>query len=271
MDRIAMKFSMVAAAALSCIAPGLAADMRLADAVPGHAGVTYEALVRMAMPDLVIEGGKGRAGAEVKLRTLGGDESSLDADFTIDTVTALEVLSGGKPILLVLAPAEEGGFSALLAAYDLSGAPKLLDAVDGGMDRMLDFGTTIDLGAATGFTLVGSHFNAGESYVSTDIAFVHEGRLTPIASQLAFGLMVCSFAMEQTLAVTTADDPPSIYRAVTVAVTQTTTPSGEACDDRTPLSPPPNTATYADIYRWDAAAGAYATATHARDALMGPE
>jgi len=266
-----MKCSMSAAVALICLTPVSAADLKLTDTVPGHAGLTYEALVRMAMPALAVEGGTARAGAQVTLRTLGGDESFLPADFAFDSVDALEISSDGKPYLLLLAPSEDGGFSALLAAYDMSGAPRLVDAVDGGMDRMLAFGDRVDLGGAVAFTLVGSHYNAGESYVSTDIGFVHAGRLTPIASQLAFGLQVCSYQMEQTLSLTAADDPPAPYRAVSVAVTQAVTPTGEACGEDSPLPPPANTATYTDVYRWDPAAGAYATATHERDALMGPE
>ncbi len=266
-----MKIGVFVLAALVCVAPASAADAKLSDAAAGYPGVTYEALVRLALPGLVMEDGKGRAGAEVALRTLSGAESSLAADFTIDTISALEVSTGGKPVLLLLAQGEEGGFSALLAAYDLSGAPKLLDAVDGGMDRMLDFGDSVDLGGATGFTLVGSHFNAGESYVATEIGFVHEGRLTQVASQMAYGLLVCGFQVEQALAVTAVDDAPSPYRAVSLAVKQTVTKPDEACSDAYPALLPAGSQTYTDIYRWDARTGVYATATHERDALMGPE
>ncbi len=266
-----MRFRCLAAAAALLVTAASAEEVKLEAQVPGHPRVTYEALVRLALPALVVDGGKGRAGAAVTLRTLSGEESSLEADFTFDVIETLEVTGGGKPVLLLLAPSEDGGFSALLAAYDLSGAPKLLDAVDGGMDRMLDFGAPIDLGGATGFTLVGSHFNAGESYVSTDVGFVHDGRLTPVASQLAYGVMVCGFATEQKLTVTAADDPPAPYRAVSMAVTQIVTLSGEACGDGGPAPPPAGEATYADVYRWDTKTNAYATTTNERDALMGPE
>ena len=268
--RMRFRIALALAAAGLCL-PAQADEVKLGDAVPGHPGLTYEALVRQAMPALEVSEGAGRAGAEVKLRTLAGEESSLEADFAFETIATQNVASDGKPVLLLLIPGEEDDFSALLAAYDMAGAPRLLDAVDGGMDRMLSFGDSVDLGAATGFTLTGSHFNAGESYVSTDIGFVHDGRLTPIASQLAYGVQVCSFAMAQTLAVTAQDDPPAPYRAVSVAVTQTVTPSGEDCGESEPAPPPAGSATYADVYHWDGAAGAYAAATNERAKLMGPE
>lgn len=260
-------FAPLAMGAAPAAAP---ADVAVTAALPGQTGVTYESLLRQAIPGLAVAADGSWTAPEIPgLRFLDG-ASAEGTEISFTKLQALTVASGGKPVLLLLTQGDDG-FSALLTAFDLSApAPRLLDIVAAGMDRATDLGTTLKLADGTdAFTLKGYHLNAGEEYAGTQIAFLHDGKLAPIAFQLAYSVMVCGWQTIQTATYDTVEDPKSPYRAVSVSVTEETLLSGEDCGEGTTL-PRAGKRTLTDLYHWDAAKGVFTPATHNLDALPGP-
>lgn len=247
------------------------ADVAVTDTLPDRDAVTYESLLRQAMPGLAVDADGNWTAPEMPgLRTLDG-ATTEDVAPEFRSLQAMTVASGGKPVLLLLTEGDDG-FSALLAAFDLSGpAPRFLDIVAAGMDRSTNLGVALKLADDTdAFTVTGYHLNAGEDYSGTQIAFLHDGKLAPIAYQLAYSVLVCGWQTTQTAVYDTVEDPKSPYRAVSVSVTEDTILSGEDCGEGTTL-PQAGKRTLTDLYHWDAAKGVFAPATRNLDSLIGPE
>lgn len=244
----------------------------LTDALPGRPGLTYQALLTQVMPDLQADADGVWSTAGIKgLRTLDGTDDGM-VPLSFRSVEALEIESDGKPVLLVATDGEDE-FSMILAAFDMSvERPRLIDTVDAGLDRWTALGSTLTLAGGTeAFAVTGSHDNSSESFNATALAFLHGGKLTPIANVLAYGARTCGWMTTQEAGYETRPDPGSRYAAIALTVTQETTKEDEDCTDGSQPLAPLGTQTFTDVYRWDDAKGAYASPTNNLAQAVGPE
>lgn len=229
----------------------------LSVAVPGHQDVTYLDLAKMIVPDLTSGGDgsyKGSAPIEVR-HILGGDESGSPPEtISLPNAAVLAIKAGGKDRLTMLfdlgqAQDSAEGF-AVLALYDLTGKPRLLDAVNIGTDQSSYFRDPGKLAVGPGddaLVTMSTHFNSNQGYVSTLLILVRNDRFEPIDRIDTFDENVCAYKRTQDLAFQTlAGGEP--YAAIKVTATDATVPSGESCDEAAPE------AASRDIsvtYRWD--------------------
>ncbi len=150
MQRIALALALFAAT-IGC---GSAAELnpdadRLVDAsdhVTGRNDVTYFDLVKLIVTDLDPIGTSEPAAHQiVPYRHIEGKNSETvpGGPVSIKYLTPLKIHADGKSRLALLADLgpSDGNVAefALLALFDLSGGPKLLDVVEVGIDRMTGF------------------------------------------------------------------------------------------------------------------------------------
>ena len=235
----------------------------LSSAVPGHRDVTYLDLARMVVPDLVAgDDGFYKGSAPIEVRhILGGDEGGSPPEtISLPNAAVLPVKAGGKDRLAMLFDLGQSQDSAegfaVLALYDLSGKPKLVDAVNVGTDQSSYFRDPGKLSLGPGddaLITMSTHFNSNQGYVSTVLILVRNDRFEPIGRIDTFDENVCAFRRTQDLAFKTIDgDQP--YAAIEVTVTDATAPSGESCDEAKPK------AASRDIsvtYQWDKSKSRY--------------
>ncbi|MBZ9768589.1 hypothetical protein LB526_17680 [Mesorhizobium sp. CA6] len=245
----------------------------LNSAVPGHQDVTYFDLAKMIVPDLK-SGGDGfyTGGAPIEMRDiLGGDDGGSPPEaVNLPNAAVLAIKAGGKDrlaILLDLGQAQDSaeGFAAL-ALYDLTGKPKLLDAVNVGTDRSTYFRDPGKLPISAGddaLITMSTHFNSNQGYVGTILILVRDDRFEPIDQINTFDENVCAYKRTQDLSFRTlGGDKP--YAAIKVTVTDATKPSGESCEE-----PAPKAVSH-DIsvtYRWNKARSRYASNSDAFEKL----
>lgn len=245
------------------------------DVLPGRPEVTYQALLSQFMADLAVDGaGVWTTSGMAKLRRIDG-EAEDDQPFSFGAVETLEMVSEGKPVLLLATDGDvgEAEFTMILAAYDLSTPePRLIDYVDAGMDRWTALGTAFELAGDTdAFSISGNHDNSSESFEATDIAFLRNGRITEIAGVFAYGARTCAWMTTQEASYDTQPEPGARYASLVLSVTQETTrQDGDCGDDDKPLAPE-GKQIFTDVYRWNEAKGAYASATNNLGKALAPE
>jgi len=250
-------------------------DARLDDAVPGHPGVTYGALLKQIAPDLAKSEGDVWTTAGIKgLRDPDG-EPDEGGPASFDDVSTLEIASGGKPVLLMMAPDAEGnGFLSILGAFDLSTpTPALIDYVNAGMDRTTSLGTPVPLAKGTdAVTVTGWHNNSNESYNTLQVVMLHEGKLTSVLYTGTYSLLICGMRVEQQGALTAGGpEPSSPYVPLIFTVTQTVERPDEDCGEGGLELLPAGTLTARDVFHWDAASAKFVSQTNELGKLMGPE
>jgi hypothetical protein len=246
------------------------------DMVPGHPGITYEMLLKQALPSLAED--KDGNWTALGLQTLRGTDGKIekDTDLSFGDISVLSVKEGGRKRLLLLSgdSRADGSFSAILAAYDDTvPTPKLLDFLDAGGDRFVLFSSPPALAIAPGtdaFLVDVNHFNSNQNYSDETIYYLDGGRLKVATSQFTLNQGMCGCEMRQVPVYAVHDDKGAKYRAISISVTQTTTHTDETCDEGTKL-PKAGKVTYTDVYRWDAKKNAYVTHTDATKHLMGPD
>ncbi|MBZ9813179.1 hypothetical protein [Mesorhizobium sp. CA7] len=245
----------------------------LNSAVPGHQDVTYFDLAKMIVPDLKPgDDGFYTGGAPIEMRDiLGGyDGGSPPEAVNLPNAAVLAIKAGGKDrlaMLLDLGQAQDSaeGFAAL-ALYDLTGKPRLLDAVNVGTDRSTYFRGPGKLPISAGddaLITMSTHFNSNQGYVGTILILVRDDRFEPIDQINTFDENVCAYKRTQDLSFwTLGGDKP--YAAIKVTVTDATKPSGESCEE-----PAPKAVSH-DIsvtYRWNKARSRYASNSDAFEKL----
>ncbi|PTE10177.1 hypothetical protein [Mesorhizobium helmanticense] len=245
----------------------------LGSAVPGHEDITYLDLGRMVIPDLKI-GADGFYGGTlpIEMRDISGadDGGSPPSTTSLPNAAVLGIKAGGKDRLTMLFDLGQAGDSAegyaVLALYDLTGKPKLLDAVNVATDRSTYFRDPgkVSLSANDDAIItMSTHFNSNQGYVSTPLIMIRNDRFKLIDTIYTFDENLCAYKRTQNVAFSTlADDQP--YAAIKATVTEATAPSGESCDDA-----PPEASSH-DIsvtYRWDKAASRYAKDSDAFERL----
>lgn len=236
------------------------------DMVPGHPGITYEMLLKQALPSLAED--KDGNWTALGLQTLRGTDGKIekDTDLSFGDISVLSVKEGGRKRLLLLSgdSRADGSFSAILAAYDDTvPTPKLLDFLDAGGDRFVLFSSPPALAIAPGtdaFLVDVNHFNSNQNYSDETIYYLDGGRLKVATSQFTLNQGMCGYEMRQVPVYAVHDDKGAKYRAISISVTQTTTHTDETCDEGTKL-PKAGKVTYTDVYRWDAKKNAYVTPT----------
>ena len=255
---------------LAALAPAAsAAEVALTDEVEGRPGLTYEALLRQALPGLVRTEGGWTAGAAPGLRNTDGDPADV-SDLVFEGLQAEQVKGETGPVLLLLTQSPDN-FTAVLAAFDLAPAtPKLLDALDAGLDRRTDLGETLDLGPQDAFALKGTHRNSSESYEIAQLFFLRNGKLTPILAQLGYGVRMCGWGLTQQISLKAEMDSGRPMRAIRASVRQEVTQEKESpdCGDE---PPPPKSGDFSDLFRWNAEARAYEAVSTHLEGIYGPE
>ena len=235
---------------------------RVTDQVRGHPGVTYLDLLRQAIPDLAYNAADKQV--EGHLKSLRHIEGSSFANKPPDPVVVsfvqnvrLKAAGIDRIALLVdLGQSRQGPASTtLLALYDNARRPKLLDAVDIGVDRHTSpYGdlSPISLGPGDAALAVGSEtFSSNQSYYQWLLIFVRGDRLHLIDHVSLHSRSRCGFARDEYPSFDTKPGEP--YAALVVTVTETGMRFGEGCADQ-PM-PAPYLRTYRATYQWDAARG----------------
>ncbi|MBX3570385.1 MAG: hypothetical protein KF914_20150, partial [Rhizobiaceae bacterium] len=259
------------------IAPGPSAAQDagapgLGETIPGHGPTTYLDLMRLVVTDLARDG-NGYAGRTLApVRTLDADVQAAEPPAQIG-ITGVETIGpggqGGDEVLLL---ADFGGNVgsaegyAVLGLFDLSGVPRLRDAVNVAHDRFTSFNQPAVLAVAEGATLVlsrSSHFNSNQSYVTTALLLVRDGRIEPVDTVFTFDETGCDFERRQALSFAAKGASGSRPADFDVTVTETTRPAADPCGDG-PV-PAASTRTIAVTYAWNTAEGRYQPSS---DALL---
>ena len=156
------------------------AEVEVGVRVPGSADLTYADLLKQVVPDLALADGEATGTQVQPLRHIaegfGGDPP---ANVAIRTVHTLALEAEGRRRLLVLAHlgASEDRVeeTVVLALFDQEPSPKLLDAVDVGMDRFTSLGQPplLRIGPKDeAIVTTSSHHNSHQSYRTTALLAV---------------------------------------------------------------------------------------------------
>jgi hypothetical protein len=240
----------VVAATASVKADGIAVP-ELGDTVPGQDGTTYLDLARLVVPDLALSEGGYFGGAPVAVRRIDGfDWSGATTDRTGPvTLMVLDFKSGGKDrlaALFELAPDEE----AALALYDLSGAPRLLDAAGIALDRFTSFVGPGRLATGPGEDVLlvhSTHFNSNQGYAATTLLATDGDRIEPIDTIYTLDERDCGYQRKQELSFSATP-----YAGGRGPIGVRIVDSIEAVDEQCDRPPPaPSAHTVAVTYRWD--------------------
>ncbi|TPN89700.1 hypothetical protein FJ987_02215 [Mesorhizobium sp. CU2] len=234
-----------------------------ASAIPGHKDVTYLDLARMVIPDLASNAdGFYHGGLPIEMRHIEGPDGggSPPETSSLPNAAVLPIKAAGKDRLTMLfdlgdSPDSAEGY-AVLALYDLTGKPALLDAVNVAVDRSTYFRDPNKLSIGAGDDILitmSTHFNSSQGYVITPLIMVRNDKFELIDMIYTFDERLCTYSRKQDIAFKTiADGQP--HAAIKVTVTDATIPSGESCDEAPPKASAEHIST---TYRWDKKASRY--------------
>ena len=243
-------------------------------AIPGHKDVTYLDLARMVIPDLALNAdGFYHGGLPIEMRHIEGpDSGGSPPESSLPNAGVLAIKAGGKDRLAMLydlgdSPDSAEGY-AVLALYDVTAKPKLLDAVNVAVDRSTYFREPGKLSVGAGddvLITMSTHFNSSQGYVITPLIMVRDDKFELVDMISTFDENLCAYRRTQDVAFQTiADGQP--YAAIKVTVTDATAPSDESCDEQ-----PPEAQSHAIsvTYHWDKKTSHYVKDSDALDKLAG--
>lgn len=210
-------------------------------AVAGYPGVTYLDLLRQAIPDLAYSAADKQVEGHLKsLRHIMGKDAGGDPPdpVTVDFLEVRHIKAGGRPRLVVLAglgQAEDSAQSTtLLALFDDAPKPKLLDAVDVGVDKDTGFNdkpSQIALGPGDDALVTFSgHGNSNQSYQARLVIYVRGDRLRLIDDIFVLSDNACGYQRDETPVFAT--QPATPYATLQVTVTERLKRLDEDCGDQ---------------------------------------
>lgn len=248
------------------------AETRIDAEVPGHPGVTYEALAEQVLPDLK-PGEEGRWTTQgVTLRRTEGD-AEPSGPGELSTVSVFEYRAGGKDLMLMVIGDFSGqGWQHIVAVFDPSanGAPKLIDAVNAGIDRLTLTRPFLFLtGDDTALVFESAYTMMDRVNAATQVVMLHDGKLKGVLLERVNQLMTCGVHIDQTPALKVVPDPGAPYGAISYAVTQEVRLIDEDCGGPPAVDAKPGTEVFTDVFHWDAASATYVAATNNRAKLVG--
>jgi hypothetical protein len=231
------------------------------DRVPGRADITYFDLMRLVVTDLDANAKDAPTAEEiVRYRHIEGDKAKTEpaGPVAIKYLEPLDIHAEGASRLVLMAdlgPSDENVAEfVLLAMFDVTGKPKLLDVVEVGRDRLTGFGSPALTSLGNGTDLINidsDHFNSNEDFVGNEYLFVRNDRFELVESLFTFDVKMCEFAITEEPTVTAHHVRGETYNRIVLSVREKreATPNAEQCDNKPPR---PFTRNYGAVYRWDA-------------------
>jgi hypothetical protein len=253
---------------------GAAAQVEVGARVPGSADLTYADLLKQVVPDLALADGEATGTQVQPLRHIaqgfGGDPP---ANVAIRTVHTLALEAEGRRRLLVLAHlgASEDRVeeTVVLALFDQEPSPKLLDAVDVGMDRFTSLGQPplLRIGPKDeAIVTTSSHHNSHQSYRTTALLAVQGGRFKLIDTFSTLGDRVCKGRDElrnsQTLSFAAEPSKGERYHAIRATVIEGETVKAGACGGKEGRARA-SSRRWSASYRWSEAGQAFVRSSDA--------
>ena len=243
-------------------------------ALPGRQDVTYLDLAKLVIPDLALNtDGFYHGGLPIEMRHIEGpDSGGSPPESSLPNAGVLAIKAGGKDRLAMLydlgdSPDSAEGY-AVLALYDATGKPKLLDAVNVAVDRSTYFREPGKLSVGAGddvLITMSTHFNSSQGYVITPLIMVRDDKFELVDMIYTFDENLCAYRRTQDVAFQTiADGQP--YAAIKVTVTDATASSDESCDEQPPK---PESHAISVTYHWDKKTSHYVKDSDALDKLAG--
>jgi hypothetical protein len=254
----------LALVALFALASSSTFAQSIADPVPGHGEVTYFDLMKQVVPDLTLSDDGATGHLPDGIEHIDGPDGTGETPevVTIDTISVETVKADGRDMLWVLADLGEGGnirTYTLLAVFDASPSPKLLDAKE--VD-VLDFTGFVDgpfaISADNEAMMVGSeHFNSSQNYQQRTLAHIYKGKLQVIADFLLFGTRGCEEWTTEELTVG-ADESYTDYWMIDATILRKRALAGQECED--PLDSDWRHREFMATYVWDSSEERYVAA-----------
>ena len=240
------------------------------DAAPGHAGMTYLDLVRLAVPGLAMNAAdnqiEGRLAATP--RHLAGKEfeAAPTDPVVLGFMQARPILVGWKRRLLVFAdlgaPPDSLAGTALLMLFDDGPTPRLLDAADVSLDQDNEFADAPLLQLGPGDQAVvtyGEHDDADLTMGGYMIVSAVGDRLRMVGRVAVTSEKLCRWIGIETPTFTTAPDPGRPYRRIELTIRAVFTHTDEdGCNDEKHTKA--GILTFRASYRWDPGHGGYVVA-----------
>ena len=260
-----------AAVALTVATAGAAvADTMLPethDAVPGHPGVTYMDLLRQVIPDLADNAAdkqtEGHFGEHPPRHVAGKKFAAEPPDPLVASYLEDDRnKAGGRGRIVLLFDLGQDQESvqdqALMALYDDGPKPRLLDAVDVGVDKDTGFDDPKQLPLGPGDDALiteSAHSNSDQAYVSHLLIYVRHDRIHLIDDVFAFSDQGCGWRRDETPIFTAPPDPGRAYRRIDVVIHEVLKRTDEDCGDN--KIPKAYARTWRGAWRWDAARGEF--------------
>jgi hypothetical protein len=223
--------------------------------VPGHRGTTFLSLLQQAIPAL---DATSRAADVVPPENPFGGPSAGSATAEISEVMAIFLRADGAAYLAVLAPLaapDAAEQPALLALYDPD--LKLTDAVDVGFDKETWLVRSLQIGPSEDAVVTRSeHSNSNQTYDTTAVLRIDDGRFQPIDLISMFGESGCGILRTQALELSTDPASPGLHWPIAATVRAEESRSGEDCG-RGEGSVGFHAKWIGTLYNWSDAAGAY--------------
>jgi hypothetical protein len=232
-----MRLLPILAGLIALAAAGGAAADEVSDPVPGRPDLSYFHLMRLVVPDL--RGGRyGSASGHrmVAFRHIAGSDAFTPPPnlIVLGNLEAMPV-PGRRDRLVVLAdlgPSEGAETEVqVLALFRVGGAPRLLDVVEVGSDRVVGLRdrTPAMLGPGAPLILVSSaRDSASQGSDATDMVFIDHDRFRRIGSVATFGDQGCAYRRVQEPAFSVLRSPGA-YRTVAVRVREEVTRTRADC------------------------------------------
>lgn len=233
-----------------------------ADPLPWAGTRTYADLVRLVLPE----------GTVPDIRHIGGEDMANPLPAPVGPVriaaVPLEAAGGAERMALLLdtGPAEDAATApAILALFEMTDDPRLVDAADVGFDRFTDFAEPARLPLGGGDLLVtrSVHWNSGQSYATAALILARGDRLELIDTIFTLDERTCAYERTQRLAVRSGTAGP--FPDIAASVTELTVATGEKCGDA--AVPEPGERTVAATWRWDDDARRYLADSDAFETL----
>ena len=178
----------------------------LEDNIPGHADVTYLDLAKLIVPDLAKVAGGYQGHVVIDLRHIDGPDSSEKPPETIVNPGIARCRSASaagtacSSLLDLGESVDTVADFAVLALYDVSAKPLLLDAADVGYDRSSYFRDPATLAVAEGtdaIVTMSTHFNSSQGYVTSALILPRNDRFELIDTVFTFDEKNCAFSAPQ--------------------------------------------------------------------------